>query len=227
MLTSIETPQRPHKMHRSAAVLWLLAAAVVAGAEVMQETARDIYNEHFPPLQPNCSQSLTDLLLLRQEVKLDEMVKLLTDIRDLLEESSNSASGNCPVGFENAEGLCLHLGAQEMTWENARRYCQTLGGSLATGLQNVVIGRSFVRKSNTLHTVWIGGHDMFEEGTWEWLSGQAMPTDPSFWSYYLGVQQPNDGGSGEDCAGLYADDDFNFHDLPCSWDCTPLCQVES
>ncbi|XP_037799327.1 uncharacterized protein LOC119594341, partial [Penaeus monodon] len=132
------------------------AAAVVAGAELMQETARDIYNEHFPPLQPNCSQSLTDLLLLRQEVKLDEMVKLLTDIRDLLEESSNSASGNCPVGFENAEGLCLHLGAQEMTWENARRYCQTLGGSLATGLQNVVIGRSFVR-SESFSLVWLCG----------------------------------------------------------------------
>ncbi|XP_047484503.1 hepatic lectin-like [Penaeus chinensis] len=219
-------PQRSLKMQRSIAVLWLLAGMAVTGSELMQDTVEDLMNEHFPPLHTsNCSQSLTDLLLLRQEVKLDEMVKLLTDIRDLKAKSTSSVSRSCPADFEDFEGICLHMGTQVMTWLSARTYCLKLGGTLVTGLQNALIGRSFVQKSSPPDHVWIGGHDLFEKGKWEWLSGEAMPTDSSFWGSYLGVQQPNDGGSGEDCVGLYGQDDFDFHDFPCSWACTPLCQV--
>ncbi|XP_027215700.2 C-type lectin [Penaeus vannamei] len=212
-------------MHRKAVVLWLLTGAVVAGAILEQESAQDLFNNHYPPVSPNCSQSLTDLLLLRQEVRLDEMVKLLTDIRGSLASEGKKSTSTCPADFQAFEGLCLHLGPERTNWHDARKYCLSVGGTLVSGLRNAKIGRSFAQKSNADH-MWIGGHDLFEEGRWEWLSGEAMPTGTSFWSYYLGVQQPNNGGDGEHCAVLYVPDNYNFHDFPCSWDCLPLCQVE-
>nr|XP_027237402.1 uncharacterized protein LOC113828594 isoform X2 [Penaeus vannamei] len=82
-------------MGPTAVVLWMVAGTVRA---LGPQRVDSLYDEHYPPIHPNCTQSLTDLLLLRQEAKLSELtlaeqtstevlkeaVHLLADIRNSL-----------------------------------------------------------------------------------------------------------------------------------------------
>ncbi|XP_042858508.1 uncharacterized protein LOC122244615 [Penaeus japonicus] len=84
--------------------VWVVASMVLA---LGQDSAGSLYDEHFPPLHPNCTQSLTDLLLLRQEVQLKdlnqaehvsqeilkEMVDILTDIKSSMARNLTATPG--------------------------------------------------------------------------------------------------------------------------------------
>ena len=67
---------------------------------------------------------------------------------------------------------------------------------------------------------WIGLSDELLEGDWKWEStgNTVVYTD---W----GPGQPsNGGGSGEDCACLYADINYHWNDAPCNFNHRPLCE---
>ncbi|XP_063599187.1 C-type mannose receptor 2-like [Penaeus indicus] len=235
-------------MGLAAAVLWLSAAAAARALVV-------------PPLRLDGNESHTDVILMRQEVILEEMVMLLTEIRDTLVDrrrvtdeaprdrvtdeplrpsvtdaprsttttaKTSNAPPTCPDKFQEVDGVCLHLASsKQMSWDEARVYCQRLGGDLVHGLRNAEAGQSLVRDKYLAgeSVVWVGGHDRSSEGRWEWLSGDAIPMDSTLWGIFLIMKQPS-GGKSENCGCFYGPDEYQLHDIPCNRQYEPLCQVD-
>jgi thiol-disulfide isomerase/thioredoxin len=79
-----------------------------------------------------------------------------------------------------------------MTWHEAKKYCEQLGGHLATATtaeENAFIYSQFGRD----HVCWLGATDEKEEGTWAWITDE--PWDYENW--YAGEPSNNhtDGGA--------------------------------
>nr|XP_027237395.1 uncharacterized protein LOC113828589 [Penaeus vannamei] len=114
------------KMRVVAAFVW-----AVAGAWALEEGGvGSLYDQHFPPLHPNCTQSLTDLLL-RQESQLRESAGIL---KEILSETKGSLAteASCSGTFLKFGGTCLYLakdvkklgmllGPSARTWERLGR----------------------------------------------------------------------------------------------------------
>ncbi|XP_063608250.1 uncharacterized protein LOC134782630 [Penaeus indicus] len=236
-LTNTQTPIKVENTSlykfdmRVVAFLWAVAGAVWA---LEEGSVGSLYDQHFPPLHPNCTQSLTDLLLLRQEVQLKESVgilkEILSEMKGSLTRIAAPTEAPCPGNFVNHGGTCLYIAKDvSVNWEAARAFCQDLGGDLAV-LRDAnalaqAIGYAKTSGISSTESVWLGGRDNLVEGEWKWVSGEDMPKGTPFWGIYSSKRQPS-GGSGENCAILFGPDDFLVHDAPCSWTCWPLCQVK-
>ncbi|XP_063608254.1 C-type lectin lectoxin-Enh6-like isoform X1 [Penaeus indicus] len=225
-----------------AALLWAVTGAVWA---LEEGSVGSLYDQHFPPLHANCTQSLTDLLLLRQEVQLKElkeeekvssgilreMADILTDIRGSLTLTSTSTEAPCLGNFIKFGETCLYLAKETyVTWEAARVYCQGLEGDLAVFRDaNAFADALNYAKGSGLQNpahIWVGGSDILLEGEWKWISGEDMPRGTPFWGGYNYVREPA-GGLRENCANLFSGDGFLIHDVSCTSKYIPLCQIKS
>jgi len=87
----------------------------------------------------------------------------------------------------------------QKTWNDAKDYCEKLGGYLATitsELENQIVYKELVKVSKT--NCWLGGTDGLSEGTWEWVTGEK-------WSYsnWDGGEPNNGFGRGQDNLQMY------------------------
>ncbi|XP_037799141.1 CD209 antigen-like protein C [Penaeus monodon] len=214
-----------------AAFLWAVAGAVWA---LEEGSVASPFDQHFPPLHPNCTQSLTDLLLLRQEGQLNESVgvlkEILSEIKGSLTRIATPTEAPCPGNFASISGTCLYLAKDvSVNWEAARVFCQNMGGDLAVLRDGSALARAigYAKSFGLSRTanIWLGGRDHIVEGEWRWVTGEDMPRGTPFWGIYDSKRQPS-GGRGENCAILFGPDDFLIHDAPCGWTCMPLCQVK-
>ena len=90
---------------------------------------------------------------------------------------------------------------EKMTWEEAKAYCESLGGYLVTitsAEEQEFIASYIEEKGLTQYRFWIGATDKDIEGTWKWITGEKFSY--SNW----GNNQPNNGGGGQDYMALYA-----------------------
>jgi len=85
-----------------------------------------------------------------------------------------------------------------MTWHDAKRNCEELGGHLATITsqeeQNFIEGL-IVNHSKNIY--WLGGTDEAHEGQWEWITGE--PFDYTNWDY----NEPNNANENEHYLQIY------------------------
>ncbi|XP_063598886.1 uncharacterized protein LOC134775329 [Penaeus indicus] len=91
----------PQKMRLVVSVFWMVAGTAWA---LEENSVDNLYDEHFPPLRPNCTQSLTDVLLLRQEVLLKELKQaeqvsagILRELADILTDNKVSSTSRVVV----------------------------------------------------------------------------------------------------------------------------------
>ncbi|ROT85482.1 lectin 3 [Penaeus vannamei] len=225
------------EMRLVAVCLWLVAGTVVS----LENGGGILHEEHFPPLHLNCSQSLTDLILLRQEIQLKElkeeekasagilreMADILTDIKNTLRQNRTSGV-SCPDNFMNFGDTCLYLAKdKDVNWETARVYCQGLGGDLAVfrDANAYADALGYVKASGIdgSSDVWVGANDLSLEGEWKWVTGEDMPRGTPFWGHHNNNREPT-GGASQNCGFLKGNDGFLIHDAPCDWKRNPLCQ---
>ncbi|XP_063599153.1 perlucin-like protein [Penaeus indicus] len=217
-------------------VFWM----VIGTAWALEENSVDhLYDEHFPPLHPNCTQSLTDLLLLRQEVLLKELKQaeqvstgVLREMLHILTDKTSfmSTEVSCPGNFRKCGDTCLYLAKDtDVTWDAARGFCQDLGGDLAVfrDVSAFAEALKYVKSSVAVKatTIWVGGSDHIAEGEWRWVSGEDMPRGTPFWGDYNYVREPA-AGTAANCAALYGPDGFLIHDGNCDSKYKPLCQIK-
>ncbi|XP_069994721.1 uncharacterized protein [Penaeus vannamei] len=119
------------------AKLVLLVALLASAGRWSLASEGNAEEQLFPPLHPNCTQSLTDLLLLRQETQMNRMAtaqeattELLVQVRDSLlilsskAEERKPGSVVCVSPFTQVGGSCLLLALNELhTWASARQFC--------------------------------------------------------------------------------------------------------
>ncbi|KAK3610569.1 hypothetical protein CHS0354_009006 [Potamilus streckersoni] len=86
----------------------------------------------------------------------------------------------CPAGWKRNGKSCYFFSISKETWIRAKRACENMGGHLAT--LATVAEDAFVSsylKSIQSHLsdgkyVWLGGHDLFSEGQWKWVTGETF-----------------------------------------------------
>ena len=92
------------------------------------------------------------------------------------------------LGYSFYNGHTFKYFSGTKTWNDADSYCKSLGGHLATSTS---AEKNTFLTTLTTDTVWLGGTDEAEEGTWQWDTGETW--DYTNWiddnePYYTGVE---------------------------------------
>ncbi|KAG9330605.1 hypothetical protein JZ751_022367 [Albula glossodonta] len=117
--------------------------------------------------------------------------QLQSDYRSVIAEKG--LGHLCPPGWTKFSSSCYYVSRDRKTWSDSRQYCRDREADLMY--------------FTVFRILWIGLTDSDEEGTWKWVDGTTLTTG------YWRSGEPNDSGSGEDCAVMYPD---GWNDLPCS-----------
>ncbi|MFX0105897.1 MAG: lectin-like protein [Candidatus Hodarchaeota archaeon] len=90
---------------------------------------------------------------------------------------------------------------EDKSWSDAKIDCEAQGGHLATITSEGE--NDFIKNLADSNKVWLGLSDEESEGTWKWITGEAV----SYTNWYPG--EPNDYGTGEDYVEMYIDGRWN------------------
>ncbi|XP_076086405.1 lithostathine-1-like isoform X2 [Mytilus galloprovincialis] len=115
---------------------------------------------------------------------------------------------------------CLLFVEHELSWDDARKSCRSLGGDLVTvkdsGKEKFILDSLRLEHWNAAN-VWIGATDRAKEGDWRWIDGSHLA-----YGHFAKGQGNNHntgflfaGGSNEDCALIRRSDGGLWHDYPC------------
>ena len=137
-------------------------------------------------------------------------------------DETDEGQENCPtcetVLVDGAGSVLLCRVAKN--YEDAYQSCLSRGADLVSihslEEQQAIAEAAYADYSGHL---WIGLNDRIEEGTFAWTDGS--PLDFEHWA----GNEPNDWGSGEDCAHLYDGGEHRWNDLPCGHEAGYLCRV--
>jgi len=136
---------------------------------------------------PNAGEDRMDVLCL-----VDELCNGVDDDCD----ASIDEGGDCPGEVvQGLSGNAYLFDDAERTWREARSRCDSLGYTLAViddATEDAFVFAHLARLG--FDDAWIGLDDRDDEMTWVWVDGS--PIGYENW----GEGEPNDGGSGSDCA---------------------------
>jgi len=125
-------------------------------------------------------------------------VFLITPLTLLGMSESGYADSQKMTNLEN-EHLYQRIDTS-MTWRDAKRYCDNLGGYLATITSQTENDFVYFQVVTGEKTFWLGGTDRDAEGQWEWITGETWEYtnwSPSIPSLDLPAN-PNNAGKGQD-----------------------------
>jgi len=103
---------------------------------------------------------------------------------------------------------------QKMSWHDANRYAQQLGGHLVTigsEKENRLVA-NLAKKHGIKRYFWIGLTDEFHEGRFRWITGEPL----TYTNWYSG--EPNDSDHNEDYAGIGWHSKYSWNDGDSSQD---------
>ena len=120
-------------------------------------------------------------------------------------ETTNIASAETafsPVAIEVYNNHKYALFDVSMTWEEAKIYCENVGGHLVTitSVEEQAKIESLMQSGNK-NAYWLGGTDKEQEGDWRWC------TNESFLYHNWSHLQPDNEGSAEHYLMIYAKND--------------------
>ncbi|MDO5422130.1 MAG: C-type lectin domain-containing protein [Eubacteriales bacterium] len=153
----------------------------------------------------------------------EESAEFSLEISEMGELQEKRAAMDIPANALewNGHKYAMYYGNEEglATWQEARDFCESLGGHLATitsAAENSAI-YNFVNNYWKEEMLFFGFSDWQEEGVWVWENGEE--SDYTNWA----SGEPND-QNGQDYAQIYwegtwDDDDFSYSKFICEWDC--------
>ncbi|TMS03216.1 C-type lectin domain family 4 member E [Larimichthys crocea] len=110
--------------------------------------------------------------------------------------------GTCRERWVSFQRSCYLLSTNAVTWNEAEKQCQTLGGHLVV-LNNVEELDYLSGIVEVHYNYWIGLVEREHEGHWSWVDGTNFNSTATFWD----DGQPDDWDyrvNGEDCGQLHA-----------------------
>ena len=115
---------------------------------------------------------------------------LINSITDAKTFTVNSWSN----GYSYFNGHTFQYFSTTKTWQDAKSYCENLGGHLATSTSEEK--NDFLTSIANNNTVWLGGTDEEQEGTWKWITGEE-------WNYTnWKSNEPDNANDNQHYAGL-------------------------
>ena len=121
---------------------------------------------------------------------------------DVIKVSHSDDNMSKPVETSYFKGHKYELYNESMTWESAKLFCEKKGGHLVTisdEKENEFVNGMRCRNLSTDYqqSIWIGGSDAANEGTWSWITGE--PFTYSNWE----PNEPN-GGTSQNYLQMYS-----------------------
>ncbi|XP_063865661.1 C-type lectin domain family 6 member A-like isoform X1 [Scylla paramamosain] len=140
----------------------------------------------------------------------------------LIAEKTVGKALDCPASFSQIGTECYYIHHENtVTWENAREFCKSLNSRADLAVMDdcqqlqLVWHKIHIEYPDTWY--WIGGRDRNLEGSWYWVTDEAVDMGIPFWY----PARPE--GKGE-CIVLEAFYGY-FDDYPCSWNGYFVCQI--
>ncbi len=138
-----------------------------------------------------------------------------TDCNGVIDDATD-----CPCPINHHDGGTYLFCESASPWEEAREVCLSVGYDL------VAIGgpdeNEWLHDTAALLTTrswWTGLNDRDDEGTFTWVSGEAV--DWTNWD----DGEPNDWGRGEDCMAIHSASNDEWNDLDCEDTERFICEV--
>ena len=121
---------------------------------------------------------------------------------DVIKVSHSDDNMSKPVETSYFKGHKYELYNESMTWESAKLFCEKKGGHLVTisdEKENEFVNGMRCRNLSTDYqqSIWLGGSDAANEGTWSWITGE--PFTYSNWE----PNEPN-GGTSQNYLQMYS-----------------------
>jgi hypothetical protein len=180
-------------------------AADIAHQEGVVNTARDAH------IVATGAKTNAQSTLDTESIRLNHEIATLTQVIELL----NKLSLRDWVEFEGKHYL---YDATLRTFADARQFCQSRGGDLAS--IHSLAENNFVTSIGHGQTLFIGGQDLVgDNAAYTWSDGSAW--DYSKWY----PNEPN--GNAEQCVNLYAQHDGQWNDLGCTATLASVCKHSS
>nr|AGZ95685.1 C-type lectin 1 [Palaemon modestus] len=155
--------------------------------------------------------------------------KKSSEIPDEVVEEEIPVAGECPVPYQMIGDGCFLIDVVKTnTWYDSKNLCEALGGKLAKIDDANLLGDLYEYFSNrSIHvSLWIGGSDDLQEGTWLWEDMSLVKMGTPFWGFNMYEEQEPDGHNRENCLSLHSDNYFFFNDLPCNNLAGVACQYD-
>ena len=121
---------------------------------------------------------------------------------DVIKVSHSDDNMSKPVETSYFKGHKYELYNESMTWESAKLFCEKKGGHLVTisdEKENEFVNGMRCRNLSTDYqqSIWLGGSDAANEGTWSWITGESFTY--SNWE----PNEPN-GGTSQNYLQMYS-----------------------
>lgn len=142
---------------------------------------------------------------------------------DVIKVSHSDDNMSKPVETSYFKGHKYELYNESMTWESAKLFCEKKGGHLVTisdEKENEFVNGMRCRNLSTDYqqSIWLGGSDTANEGTWSWITGE--PFTYSNWK----PNEPN-GGTSQNYLQMYSSG--NWDDVQNEAGRFVLCEYDS
>lgn len=142
---------------------------------------------------------------------------------DVIKVSHSDDNMSKPVETSYFKGHKYELYNESMTWESAKLFCEKKGGHLVTisdEKENEFVNGMRCRNLSTDYqqSIWLGGSDAANEGTWSWITGE--PFTYSNWE----PNEPN-GGTSQNYLQMYSSG--NWDDVQNEAGRFVLCEYDS
>ena len=153
--------------------------------------------------------------------------------------ASDSDNVSIPTDALTYNGHSYYLFNNGFTWEEAKNYCENLGGHLAviTNANEQVAVQNLLTQNGTKNSYWLGGYKN-DSGDWEWITNETFNYDNWGWNqpdgdgtalmmYNKAVNAwslgdwndiPSDGNGRNKDEPFFTPENFGFI---CEWDTVP------
>ena len=175
LLAALEPPNRGWKI--AAVTGWTCAVLAAAAALALPRQEVTVQLPDAPPAQTE--QSI---------------------IEDTTPETTGDPVGEEPQTVQRRYAVIKGV----MTWEDARAYCESQGGQLATiANQEQMDEITALLEENQVKTVWLGAANFSEDGAFQWLTGEPFqftawakgePNNENGEEHYLMMYQKDEEG---------------------------------
>ncbi|KAL7636242.1 UNVERIFIED_CONTAM: hypothetical protein RMT77_012999 [Armadillidium vulgare] len=148
------------------------------------------------------------------------------------EKGVYSDDAYCPENFTYIGKSCFYFGIDmtKQTFDDSSAFCQSINAELPV-LRDCLEFQELVEEIENNYPLelnesyWVGALESGTEGNWVWISdfSNAELGSP-FWGSTNGIAEPS-GGENQNCAMLYKNDRYYFHDGECNKGTKILCQT--
>lgn len=175
-----------------------------------------------PTSGPCLSRFDYDYKLMQKIINLEtDYTDFKSKVREYMGIETHQRNTACPDGWIAYKGSCYLFGSDDVIFTVAEEYCRQHGGRLVhveTYEENLFL-KGLMKHHLKDANFWLGMTDEITEGVWKWYG-----SDKAVGYFDWGPTEPQDFGSGEDCALFYLSIQFVWVDASCLGKAKAVCE---